>query len=271
MRATSVLGKFVQLRSLPWSDWGKFIHGWFYRERLNTVPCVLPRSKRLLQVPLREFYESYCFFCESRQGRDELRYFLDRLQPGDTIYDIGAFRGVYGAAAKAAFGDEVTAHLFEPIQANVERIRIVSQLNDFRGFEIVGKAVGPGTRITGGLDASNKMLRQDNLGNTFSRAELPSISVDAYVKESRTTPSVIKLDVEGFELEVIEGARKCLLENGPRLWIELHPNLLAAQGKRWEGAIEMLQSLGYNTTIFFEDYEQPTRDLAFHVWCENNP
>src|ERR1700730_3127126 len=121
MRATSIPGKLVQLWSLPWSAWGKFTQGWLHRERLGTVPCVLPCSKRLLQIPLREFYESYWFFCESRRGRDELRYFLNRLQPGDTIYDIGAFRGVYGAAAKATFGDKVSVHLFEPIQANVER------------------------------------------------------------------------------------------------------------------------------------------------------
>src|SRR5436305_6857489 len=197
MRAASIPGKLLQLRSLPWPERGKFIQGWLGRERSGTVPCVFPCSERLLYIPLREFYESYCFFCESRQGRNELRYFLKRLQPGDVIYDIGAFRGAYGAAAKAAFGDKVTVHLFEPIQANAEQIRVISQLNNFRGFEIVEKAVGCGTLITGGLDATNKMLRQDNFGNTSARAELPSISLDAYVKESRTTPSVIKLDVEG--------------------------------------------------------------------------
>lgn len=268
MRATSIPGKLVQLRSLPCSAWGKFLQGWLRRERSGTVPCVLPCSKHSLQIPLREFYESYWFFCESRLGRHELRYFLNRLQPGDIIYDVGAFRGAYGAAAKAAFGDKVSVHLFEPIQANVERIRIVSQLNDFRGFEIIGKAVGFGTTITGGLDASDEMLRQDKLSETFTRTEVPSISVDAYVEESRTIPSIIKLDVEGFELEVIQGARKCLLENRPRLWLELHPNYLAAQGKRWQSAIEALKAIGYSTTTFFKDYWYPSRDVAFHVWCQ---
>ncbi len=268
MRATSILGKLVQLRSLPWPAWGKFLQGWLHREHSGTVPCVLPCSKHSLQVPLREFYESYCFFCESRTGRDELRYFLNRLQPGDTLYDIGAFRGAYGAAAKAAFGDKINVHLFEPIQANVEQIRIVSQLNNFRGFEIIGKAVGFGTTNTGGLQTNDEMLRHDDLSDTFMRTEVPSISVDAYIEESRTIPSIIKLDVEGFELEVLEGARKCLLNNGPRLWLELHPNFLAAQGKQWESAIEALKTIGYRTITFFEDYRYPSRDVAFHVWCK---
>jgi FkbM family methyltransferase len=268
MRATSIFGKLFQFWSIPWTEKGKFIQGWLGRERSGTVPCVLPCSKRLLYIPLQEFYESYSFFCESLQGRDELRYFLNRLQPGDIIYDIGAFRGAYGAAAKAAFGDKISVHLFEPIQSNAEQIRVISQLNNFQGFEIVERAVGSGAMIMGGLDATNKMLRQNNLGNTVTRAELPSISVDSYVKESGTTPSVIKLDIEGFELEAIEGARNCLLENGPRLWIELHPNDLAAQGKRWQSVLEVLKAVGYSTVTFFKDYTFSTRDVAFHVWCQ---
>src|ERR671925_1214183 len=107
MRAASISGKLIQLRNLPWSQRGQFIQRWLRRKSSGTVPCVLPRSKRILEIPLRDFYETYSFFCESKRGRDELRYFLDRLQAGDIIYDIGAFRGAYAVAAKAAFGDEV--------------------------------------------------------------------------------------------------------------------------------------------------------------------
>src|SRR6202171_4736886 len=141
MRATSIPGKLVQLRNLPWPQWGQFIRGWLRREKLGTVPCVLPCSKRLLQIPRRAFYESYWFFSESKQGREELRFFLNHLRPGDVIYDIGAFRGAYAAAAKAAFEDSVEVHLFEPIQENLRTIEEVSRLNGFRRFQIVPKAV----------------------------------------------------------------------------------------------------------------------------------
>src|SRR6266852_2510896 len=154
MRARSMFGKVVQLSNIPRTQWGQFIQGWLRRKNSGTVPCVLPGSTRLLKVPLQDFYETYCFFCESKRGRDELLYFLRRLRSGDIIYDIGAFRGAYGTAAKAAFGDDISVHLFEPIQANIERIGIVSQLNGFRGFQIIGRAVGTGAAIKGQVDTN---------------------------------------------------------------------------------------------------------------------
>ena len=67
--------------------------------------------------------------------------------------------------------------------------------------------------------------------------------MDAYIVETGVVPTVMKVDVEGFELEVMEGARKCLAEHRPRLWLELHPSYLAAQGKRWEEVTSPLKSL----------------------------
>jgi FkbM family methyltransferase len=269
MRAASIWGKLIQLSNLPWPQWSQFIQGWLRRKRLGTVPCVLPGSTLLLQIPLRDFYETYWFFSESKRGIDELAFFLNRLRSGDIIYDIGAFRGAYGAAAKAALGDAVAVHLFEPVQENLQRIEAISRLNGFQRFEIVGKAVGLGTTVKGMFDEKDLMLREGDVSNALLPMEMPATSVDAYAEHTRAAPSVIKLDVEGFELEVLEGGRKCLAEHKPRLWVEVHPNFLAAQGRHWKDVIEILKSLGYRTMNFYSDYKLPTRDLAFHLWCEN--
>lgn len=268
MRATGIRGKLIQLSNLPLPQWGQFIQGWLRRKCSGVVPCVLPKSKRLLFVPLRDFYESYCFFSESKRGRDELDFFVNRLHAGDVIYDIGAFRGVYGAAAKVALGNSVAVHLFEPIEQNVQSIEEMSRLNRFERFDIVGKAVGRGGTFKGLRYAGDIKLREGDPDNALLPMEMPSISVDFYVIHSNLPPSVIKLDVEGFECEVLEGARTCLAQYKPRLWLELHPALLQAQGRDWEEPIKILKSVGYNTIRFYSDYELPTRNLAFHAWCE---
>jgi FkbM family methyltransferase len=268
MRARSISGKLTQLSHLPLRLWGKFIQAWVQRGRTGHVPCVLPGAHNFIQVPLHEFYETYWFFSESRQGIRELKFFVDRLRPSDVVYDIGAFRGAYGAAAKAALGDAVMVHLFEPVPKNLEGICTVARLNQFNGFKVVGKAVGAGTTIKGMLNTEDAMLRQGDLSDALVSVEFPSTSVDAYIAETGAVPTVMKVDVEGFELEVMEGARKCLAAHRPRLWLELHPSYLEAQGKRWEEVIDTLKSLGYRTPTLFEDYDLPTRKIAFHVWCE---
>ena len=268
MRIRHLPGKLVQLFNLPLSLWGAFIRGWLQRDTSGIVPCVLPGSKRLIEIPLREFYESYWFFCESKRGRDELALFLSHLRTGDILYDVGAFRGAYGAAAKAVLENAVSVYLFEPIETNFRAIEAISRANEFEQFVIIPKAVANSSAVKGAFDGKDSMLREGDISPNLRIIEVPAISIDSYVKETSASPSVIKLDVDGFEMEVLAGASKTLARFKPRLWIELHPGFLTAQGRHWSEAIEFLKALGYTTFDFYNDYTLSTRNIAFHVWCE---
>lgn len=268
MRIGSTFGKFAQLSQLRLGLWPRFCLDWLKRKKSGTVPCVFPMSQMIVRVPLGDFYESYSFFCESKQGKHEIAFFLGRLRPQDVIYDIGAFRGAYGVAAKAVLGDATTVHLFEPLPDNARAIETILTLNRFTTFQIVQKAVGGGDSIHGVLNESALMLRKGDTTEGGPLAEFPATSLDHYAEETKTVPSVIKIDVEGFELEVLQGGQKLLEESKPRLWLELHPNFLVAQGHSWEEAVDYLKSLGYSTISFFDDFSVPTRDLSFHLWCE---
>jgi hypothetical protein len=111
------------------------------------------------------------------------------------------------------------------------------------------------------------MLRHVAASGDSEVTELPSTSVDEYAATSGTTPSVLKIDVEGFELDVLAGAERCLRVHRPKIWLELHPNILAEQGSSWEEALEFLKARGYEP-ICFKDHKLPERDLGFHVWAE---
>jgi len=268
MRAPTLRGKLTQLSNLPVSKWMAFTRGWVSRERTGAVPCALPYAKHLLQIPIREFYDSYWFFCESEVGTRELTFFLKHLSAGDVFYDIGGFRGAYGAAAKAALGDSVKVHLFEPIQENWQAIEAISKLNQFAGFEIVRLAVGCDLAVKGVFNEKDRMFRDGDASVSSAAREIPATSLDAYVTNSKQIPSIIKIDVDGFELQVLSSGLSTLSQFKPRLWMELHPNYLSAQGRNWEEAIEMLKSIGYRTIIFYQDFSLETRDVSFHVWCE---
>ncbi len=268
MRLKLISGKIVQLSHLPVRSWSRFLEGWWRREQSGTVPCVLPHSRRLLNVPVRDFYDSYWFFSESKRGRDELGFFLNHLRPGDVVYDVGAFRGVYGAAAKTALGDSVDVHLFEPLPQNFRSIEEISKQNEFQRFQIIATAVGKDGTAKGVLDTKDGMLREGDTSDKLVPTEMPSISLDSYVEKTGIPPTIIKLDVDGFECQVLEGARQCLADHKPRLWLELHPDYLKAQGRSWEDPLSILKSAGYQTFDFYTDYHLPARNTPFHVWCE---
>jgi FkbM family methyltransferase len=258
-------GKLLQLSRLPFSCWCPFILGWFQRRRMGYVPCVYPKSRRLILVPLAHYYESHWFFCESRDGLRELSFFLDKLRPNDVVFDIGAFQGAYGAAVKSVYDGAIPVFLFEPLEENARKITEVGKLNQFHSFTVIRKAVGSGTAIIGSVGGRDCMLRPATQG--IEGTEFPSTSIDAFSADSKTLPSIMKIDVEGYEFDLLEGAPETLRSLRPRLWIEIHPIFLSQRGRRWADLIELIQNAGYRIT-FFDDFNWPSKEMAFHIWCE---
>ncbi len=226
----------------------------------------MPGCDRLLCVPLGEFYTSYAYFCEDTQGRRELGYFLDRIKTKDVFYDIGGFRGAYSAAAKAKAGTEIRVHIFEPLVKNVEAIQRVCKLNTFDNFKINPLAVSDGSVLAARVNEQDAMLRLGDI-NAAVAAEFPSTSLDEYIARGNPPPTVIKIDVDGYELHVLRGARKCLSEYHPRLWIEIHPEFLAVQKISTDAVLNLLRQSGYKI-LFYDDFNLPEAKMSYHVWCE---
>lgn len=132
-------------------------------------------------------------------------------------------------------------------------------------MEIVPRAVGDGTALAGKAHKGDGMLQ---LGDTTASEEIQfqSISLDEYVAKGALSPTVMKIDVDGYELCVLNGARECLAKYRPRLWVEMHPGFLAAQGKSQDDVLNLLRQTGY-AICFFEDYDLPHAKISYHIWC----
>ena len=73
--------------------------------------------------------------------------------------------------------------------------------------------------------------------------------MDAVVEELEVTPTVIKIDVEGFELEVLKGAAQTLANDGCVLLIEVHPYQLKLSAGSEESLQDFLAASGYRWTV----------------------
>ncbi len=59
------------------------------------------------------------------------------------------------------------------------------------------------------------------------------------------TPTHVKVDIEGWEFEVIHDAKRLLQELHPFLFLELHGDLLRSRGKEPEAVVDALRDAGY--------------------------
>jgi hypothetical protein len=81
-------------------------------------------------------------------------------------------------------------------------------------------------------------LSKANIGRDSEQFQVSVTTIDAYCRSLNIKPSLIKIDVEGFEFSVLNGARNTLRELRPSVLVELHPMNWPALGiePRWAAA-----------------------------------
>jgi FkbM family methyltransferase len=167
------------------------------------------------------------------------------LKEGDTFYDIGANAGFFSVLAGHLVGAQGCVVAFEPLPENIESIQEQFSLNTLSQCVLIPKAVGSS------VGTASLILAHNNSMGKIASAEKPESGKDLKVEittldefiKSHPVPDLVKIDVEGFETEVLAGAGELLNSAGaPKLLIELH----GAEKARQVGAI--LSASGYTLT-----------------------
>ncbi|MGH9560553.1 MAG: FkbM family methyltransferase, partial [Terracidiphilus sp.] len=80
---------------------------------------------------------------------------------------------------------------------------------------------------------------------TDNVARIETASIDQLIEKGFTPPDMIKIDVEGHEFDVLQGARRLLLANKPLLSLEVHPGALSHRGISPLDIAQFLEEAGY--------------------------
>jgi FkbM family methyltransferase len=187
-------------------------------------------------------------------GDSVLRWITECLKPGDVFFDVGAHHGWMSMVAARRIGSNGRVVAFEPSPLSVDFLRYHKRVNRLTQMEIVPKAVTRDDAVTtpfiliGNGDAVMNSLveieevKSDPRGSNPIQVE--AITLDSYTQQTGLVPTMIKIDTEGAELWVCEGAKRLLAENHPALIIATHPTWLP-KGQKIEDLFALLTSYGY--------------------------
>jgi FkbM family methyltransferase len=138
----------------------------------------------------------------------DMGYVLHALRKDDLFIDVGANVGSYTLLACRAVGAEGCA--FEPIPATYARLLENVRLNHLEGTvqcSNVGVGSAQGTlRFTANLNTTNHALAEGE--SSAASIEVPVVTLDEVLRDKN--PSLIKIDVEGYETAVLQGASNTL-------------------------------------------------------------
>jgi len=178
---------------------------------------------------------------------------------GKVVYDIGAFHGLltifFARAARKVIA-------WEPNSRNRSRLLENVRLNNFQN--VIVRPYGLSSK------ASTATMSFDPLApGTASIDQHMAQGADQETIEIRILdaeqdlepPDFIKIDVEGFELEVLKGAPRTL-ENHPTLFLEMHGANLEDKRRRVQSIVEHLWEFGYRDILHIESQTRINRSNA---------
>jgi FkbM family methyltransferase len=157
--------------------------------------------------------------------------FRDHINPGMTILDIGAHVGYYTLLAARLAGSDGRVFSFEPDQDNYALLVHNVQLNGYDNVTTVNQAVSDKsssrTLFISALDNGRHSMYHQRQPESGSITVSATTADDYFGEINWPEIDLIKLDVEGSELDVINGMTE-LLKRSPaaKIIMELNPNLL---------------------------------------------
>lgn len=151
----------------------------------------------------------------------DMAFVLHLLRPGDLFVDVGANVGSYTILGSAVAGARTLS--FEPVPATYERLLKNIQLNGI-GSQVTALNKGVGREVgtlsfTAGLDTVNHVVAGEDAGKSAVAVEVTTLDRELGTQ----VPVLMKVDVEGYETPVLEGASATLARPGLRaIVIELN-------------------------------------------------
>ena len=142
---------------------------------------------------------------------------------GGTAFDVGANIGLTALEFARAAGPTGTVFAFEPHPATAARLRGNLARNGVNNVTVIEAAVGatPG-QITFHESAHSTLSSASVIPRDLVRSfDVPVTTVDiAWTKAGKPQVAALKIDVEGGELKVLQGARELLARDRPAVLLE---------------------------------------------------
>jgi len=181
------------------------------------------------------------------------------IRPGMVVLDIGAFVGWYTLLAARQVGERGKVYAFEPDPRNYALLSENLHMNQLDAQVIslpkaVSNQAGVQRLFRGGDQSQSSLINSS--GEDQTSTMVPTVVLDEILDRSLQV-DVIKLDVDGGEVNALRGMRKTLTRAAPtvKLFVECKPGSLQYAGESAQSLMAELHELGF--AIFMIDETRP--------------
>ena len=214
------------LRWCPITDGKRFLlnrtRDWITPE--NPIATFETKYRFRLKANLANPEHQYLYFYGTHDERYIVTKLLKIIKPGDTCWDIGANIGFYTCLFASLVEGNGRVVAFEPASRTCGYLNENVSLNQFTNVTVVNKGLGD-KQERGHLHYSESGLAEGTASLKYANGRAASErvtldTIDNLVPEL-SAPNFVKIDVEGYQLEVLRGGEQFLKTHAPLLMAEL--------------------------------------------------
>lgn len=189
---------------------------------------------------------------------EEESFLLNLKLDGQTIYDVGGDQGIYTLFFASRVGDNGKVVTFEPNPESYRRIIMNVRLNEFQNVDVRPIGLGEkkdkltfvfpdGEPARGSADRGiQAQILQEKKPRSIE-IEVNSLD-DEMTSADLPKPDLVKIDVEGLEMDVLLGMKKTIEKHRPNLFIEVHGADQQSKDDNARQVVRFLLNAGYSVT-----------------------
>ncbi len=184
------------------------------------------------------------------------------LRNGMVCVDIGSNIGYYALLESKIVGKNGKIFAIEPSPENFNYLNNNLKLQNFSNTEThqiaIGNQDGTAKLTVGNKSNHSKVITEyQTIPNGLDVISVPIKKLDTFVQEQNISKiDFVRMDVEGFELNVIEGMKNVLRKLRPMIQVEVHKKFLGA--KNTKKLLEIFKDEGYDIKHYVpKDMEYP--------------
>ena len=221
--------------------------------------------------------QSRCLYVSGSFEPNEFVFLGEVLSRGSVFIDIGANEGFYTIYAARRVAREGRVIAMEPSPRELHRLQQNIAINRLENVVVDRRAVGRqrGTATLHVADAEHN--GQNTLGDfghngvtAIEHIQVNLVDLDSLVAEhALARVDVVKMDVEGSELEVLSGAEDVLHKFRPIILFELFDASLRKQGASAPAVLDFLRARGYRFLTFDDATGSPRPADEFTEMSQN--
>jgi len=188
----------------------------------------------------------------------ESDFIVNNIKEADVFIDVGANIGYFSMLAAKQKVKKILA--FEPVPKTFDMLTLNIRHNNFndiiKAFNIALGSKEHVVKCISSLGPKNHIeYQKNNIHTGLSTIDIKISTLDRLLKDEKEVKSVdfIKIDVEGYEYEFLQGARETIGVFKPMILMEIEEHRLAKYNASAQQVFDFLSDLDYKYLFIGED------------------